>query len=195
METVIDPAVVKRFEAVSALPPLLSEDERLSQSIKDVRSGGCILVGTTPYRVLERYWYTEDNFIWYELQLYDLKSGEITYLEWEEDDELEVMIERERLVNLGDANLTPGKLTEMDDEEVGTVTYRGETFSYDDSGIATFYRREGDAGEKVQYWDLLSPSGTMMGVEKWDDGYSISISSSVDPLSIQVLLVGGTNAN
>lgn len=187
----IDPAVRKRFDAVSELPQLLPEDQRRNHSITDVRPGGCIKVGATPYRVLERYWYTEGSYVWYEVQLYNLTTGEITYLEWEIDDELEVFMESERLSNLADANLTPSKLAEMDDEETGTVTYNGNTYSYDDSGIATFYRKEGDTGQEVKYWDLVGPSGMLMGVEKWDDGYTISISVPVNPLSIRVLHLGG----
>lgn len=193
-EVTLDPMVLDRFEAVCALPVPLPEDQRYSHSIKDIRPGGCIAIDVVSYKVLERYWYTEGHYSWHEIKIYNLDDGSIDYLEWEEGDELEVLIERDRLSSLKDVNLSPRKLARMDGDKSGETSFSGTQYSYHKSGNATFFRKEGDPGQNFEYWNLISRSGQMLRIKKWNNGYSVSLSDPVNPLSIQVLHPGGAGA-
>lgn len=193
-EVTLDPAILDRFEAVCDLPALLPEDQRHSHSIKDIRPNGCIAIDAVSYKVLERYWYSEGQYSWSEVKIYNLDDGSIDYLEWEEGDELEVLIERERLSSLKDVNLSPKKLARMEVDKSGKTSFRGMRYGYHKSGSTTFFRQEGDPGQKFRYWNLKSWSGQVLGIERWDDGYSVSLSDPVDPLSIRVLHPGGDAA-
>lgn len=192
-EVMLDPTILDKFEAICNLPVLLPEDHRHSYSIKDIRPGGCIAINTVSYRVLERYRYSDGRYSWFEIKIYNLEDGSVTYLQWEEDDEVGVLIERERFNSLQDVNLSPKKIARMKDEGSGKTSFRGIQYTYDESGNASFFRQEGNPGQKFEYCYLKSQSGQRLGVEKWGDGYSISLSDPVNPVYMQVLHPGNTD--
>ena len=136
--------------------------------------------------ILAKHLYREGNAEWYELEG-ESPSGKV-WIDLEEDDTLELAITLKKL-KLRDVGLTKGRLREIDDEEEGEIVYQGETYVYEDSDEATFYRY-GDRsnGERFYYWDFENNAGDrFIGVERWADGaYEVSYSEAIQPHQVTV---------
>lgn len=175
----------KRRDAIKGLNPLHSSD-RYKYSIKDVNKGGYIsfdgqnwLVGSVS-KYLDVKWSTfkkrkKDYFVT-ELELFSLKTGKKTYLEWEFDDSLEVYqttkeIKLNQLTSNGQ-KIKKNVLEGISEEEEGDIKYLGEVYSYieDDTWAALYFKDEGTTGGiPVRFYEFESKKGINLTVEVWYD--------------------------
>lgn len=191
---------------------LVPVDLRWKHTVKDVKKGGvirfdnttCIVLGVSEYSETDESFRKKAGFSWFELTLRDLSSGKTLYLEWEEDDEVEVSITKATLA-FRDILDDMGSDLDGDDfedliEEEDSITYRGSEFRYDDDYHA-LYKRGGTGrdqkGDKVSFCDFLSLSGdACVTIERWKDGkdhsFEIFLSHSLDPRRIEVISLGGS---
>lgn len=179
-----------RLVLVRALPAPLSKAEQLKRSIKNVGPGDCLSLDGEFFFIEEKSRYKEGSSQWFELRLVSLLAGEIVFLEWEEDDEIEISLWRGARSKLCDLNLTAGDLRRFDDEERGSFMYQGLVYTYDESDEAIWFQGNvpNAKGRKLYYWDFSQRDGRrLISVERWGDEYEVCFGSRVDPRLIVVI--------
>ena len=108
----------------------------------------------------------EDMYEWFEVLLQG-GSEEKLWLEWEEDDELEIGLNL-RQVSLKELGLTPKLLEQFDAEGRGSFTYEGIKYELDESDEAMFHRNCEKRGIPFYYWDFEDKTGEYFaGIERW----------------------------
>ncbi len=181
----------RRLEAIRGLKPL-SESERRQYTVKDVAVGGYLSIGGEVFKVLSigKYLDTKWDFrpkkqqYWtYELELLSLKTGETSFLEWYEDDEIEMWL-TEQEVRLRELRSDYGKVSRelleyFADEEEGDIEWKGKTFYYDDEETysALYFRDAFDPdmeGVPVRFFAFEAGDGTTLTIEMWYDDTSDS---------------------
>lgn len=161
--------------------------------IENVEGGGVIHIsGVGPdyeefdVKIIARHTYRQGESSWYELE--GDRGEDKVWVDIEEDDELELSVVLKKL-KLHDIGIEKKDLDRMDEDEKGHFTYDGETYHYEDSDPAVFYRYSDDKiTEQFYYWDFESESGNkFIGVERWSDGsYDVSCSEKLKPSQITV---------
>lgn len=165
------------------LPP----DKRLKQSIKKLADGQIIRIKGIAYKVVEKNKYREKKWEWYEYKLFSLADGATIFLEWEEDDILEVSI-YDRFISFNDTGLTKKDLDIFDDDEKGDFVFQGELFRYDESDQAVYHKAMAKEGDEFYYWSFESKDGKKyLSVEKWDEEYEVCLGYPVDPADIEII--------
>ena len=170
-------------------------------TVKDLEPGGMVqLTGgleegflEVDYTVEGRNRYVADGDEWFELKLVD-GSGNVLWLEWEEDDEIEISVTTSKKeLALSDLGLSKAMLEEFDDEEEGRFVYEGRTFVYEESDRARFYKDCGGEGESFYYWDFAEKGGDgIIGVERWGSGeYEISIGRRISEKDVMIFRAAG----
>jgi len=174
----------------SAPSPAYSKDEL---RIENVAAGGMIHVsGIGPemdefdVTILAKHLYREGGSYWYELEG-ESGQGKV-WIDLEEDDDLALAITLKKM-KLRDVGLSKSQLKQVDENEKGELRYEGETFYYEDSDDATFYKNGDESrGEPFYYWDFENDAGDkFIGVERWDDGsYEVSYSEPIQSHQVTV---------
>ncbi len=137
------------------------------------------------------YWVTE-------LELLHLVSGEILFIEWEVDDEMEInktIAEiKMREIEFSKKPLTRKALEAIAEEEHGEVTFNGTKYHYveDDTWAALYYRNENSEPLPVRMYAFESDDEKYLTVESWEEGddkpsREAFLSQSVKPQSVVVL--------
>lgn len=160
--------------------------------LENVTTGGVLhLTGIGPdmedfdVNILGRHIYREGEFTWYELE--GDKGDSKVWIEFEEDDELEISIKIKDL-KLRELGISKSDLDKMDDREDGDFEYEREKFYYEDSGQAVFYRNGiEENAEKFYYWDFENDNGDKyISAESWDGEIEASLSYPVKPSQVTV---------
>ena len=161
--------------------------------IENVEAGGVIrLTGIGPdlddfdVKIIAKHTYRQGESSWYELE--GDRGEDKVWIDLDEDDELELAVTLKKL-KLRDIGIEKKDLDKMDDDEKGQFTYDGETFYYEDSDPAVFYRYSDDKiTDPFYYWDFETESGNkFIGIERWSDGsYDVGYSEKLKPSQIMV---------
>ena len=170
-------------------------------TVKDLEPGGMVqLTGgleegflEVDYTVEGKNRYVADGDEWFELKLMD-GSGNVLWLEWEQDDELEIAVTTSKKeLTLSDLGLSKAMLEAFDEEEEGHFVYGERTFVYEESDRARFYRDCEGEGESFYYWDFEEKGGDgIIGVERWGAGeYEISVGKSVSERDLTIFRAAG----
>lgn len=203
----------QQFERIRSLDPtsVVPESERHRLTIKDVKFGGVLKMDERHFMVTSIGRYTEMTdesyskataWQWFELKLFCLETAEIKFLEWEEDDEIEISttIEKVDFQNLKDD--MDDAIDEDDLEEIvdkrESILYGGTTYAYSNDYPVTFQRDVNDSkSEKlnVYFYSFKANETEQLTIEEWQLGgdkysYDVFISRAVDPNSIEVLVKG-----
>ena len=168
-----------RLEAIRGLKPI-PEAERSKYSIKDLKVGGYFSFRNQNWLVLSisRYLETKwedfsplkEKYWTYELTILSLKTGEKRYIEYYEDDDIEIYF-TEKEVKLTELGLTRADLEEIADEEEGTINFDGKSFEYsdDETSAARYFRKEDDKeGIPVRLYEFEAGSASLT-IEAWSD--------------------------
>jgi hypothetical protein len=176
----------KQREALLSLKNPISKNDRLNYSIKDLKVNSFLSIGVCNelFKVEEVSIYNEtkwnfnkkkNDYIITELKLFSIKTGLTTYIEYEEDDELEITITTEELklrdlkTNSGN-NVTKQVIEDIAEEENGRVIYKGETYYYvEDETWAAIYNSEKYKDINVRMFEFESNSGKYLTIELWYD--------------------------
>lgn len=201
---------IRRIDSEHALPVR----ERHRYTIKDLKKGGVVQLGNHLYLVedVSSYTDTDDNFRatdsgWSELKLVDLASGEVVWLEWEEDDE--ILISRTiRALSFSELSDDCGdpideddldELAEREESILATATDIGleVEFVYNDDYAALYNRgvsgRE-TRGSKVYFYEFTSNDLTIT-IEEWLDGknsysYELFLSRAIAAHELTIIALG-----
>ncbi len=173
----------KRRDAIKGLNPLLSR-ERYKYTIQDVRKGGYISFNGQNFLVVSVSKYLDvkwtlfkkrkkDYFVT-ELELFSLKTGETSYIEWEFDDKLEIYLTTKEIklreLTFNGQKIKKNILEDISEEEEGDIEFSGETYSYvEDDTWAGLYFRDASVKEgiPVRFYEFESKKGTSLTVEVW----------------------------
>ncbi len=161
--------------------------------IENVAAGGMIHVSGIgaemeefDVSILAKHLYRDEGSSWYELEGESI-NGKV-WIDLEEGDDLALSITLKK-VKLRDIGLSKKDLKQIDDDEEGKVRFEGQTYNYEDSDEATFYRNGDESqGERYYYWDFENDDeDKFIGVEKWADGsYDVSYSEEIEAHQLTV---------
>lgn len=179
----------KKAEKEESVDPLDSQQ----MSIEKVQAGGLIKLTTVgenmddyDVTISSRHVYREGGYEWFELE--GDNGSNTVWLSVEKDDELEVTlaVKKSKLRVLG---VSTKDLEEMENNNEGEIEYEDETFYYESSGEADFFK-DGDMNnpEAFYYWEFENENGSrFISVEEWEDGdVDVTISLPVKQSQISV---------
>jgi hypothetical protein len=176
--------LAEQFQAVRGLSPIQSERDP-KQDIRQVKKGGYLDIKGETYLVSDVFRYLEvkwnsfkkkKNEYWVtELQLFNLVTGQKTFIEWEFDDELEIgqTVAEVQLKDLSENGkpISRQTLDDIAEEEYGILKYKGQPYHYveDDTWAALFYRNENDTPLEVRMYEFTGDDGSFLTLELWQD--------------------------
>lgn len=176
----------QRVRGMAGFDPLSGHLEDL---LPKLQAGMWVQIGGEMHEVkgVHRYFetYEGQSWTWFEMALRRLSDGGTTSAAWEIDDEVEMSRVIEALT-LEDLGFSLKRLRDMIEEEEGTVSFRGETFSVSDAGEATFYRDGGPNGETFAYVELESRSGKLLSLEDWGGEQQVFLSEPVPANTVRI---------
>lgn len=205
--------VARTIDPVSVIHP----NERHAKSIKDVGMGGVIRLDGEVFvvRATSTLTQTKDDYkalpknkayVATEFTLFSLKTGEVRYIEWGIDDELEISFTEAKISRADLRNrlkYDDGEVVDVDDvdeiiEEEEDLVFNGRTYHYSDDWPAKFKSSDGRAFYAYLY-EFEDANGHQLTIEGWsndgdEDGeweYEVFLSRPVDPLSVEIISLGG----
>ena len=192
MDATTQKMIDDQLNSIRQMPAVMSKEERQGKDIKSVYAGGYIEIDDVVYFVEDRSSYKEKKWQWYELKLVSLLDGKIMFLEWEQDDTLELAMWNGDKIKFDDLGIIKTDLDRFDDTEKGQLTYAGELYVYDESDEAIWYQGMTGKGIKSYYYDFCQKNSTkLISVEKWEDGsYEVSVGYKVSPNRVEILVLG-----
>ncbi|MFK5913801.1 MAG: DUF4178 domain-containing protein [Woeseiaceae bacterium] len=177
--------VQERLVAIRGLNPAPVAD-RKSFDIRDLKKGGYVDWDSQTWLVKNVYLYLDVKWkdfskrkkdYWVtELELYSLNNGQIRFVEWEFDDELEVS-QTDSIVALRDIqydgrSIKHRDLEEISEEEEGEVIVDGTKYFYveDDTWAGLFIKSGGSKeGIPMRAYEFASQQATYLTIETWHE--------------------------
>jgi hypothetical protein len=191
--------LAKSFDLLRRLESPIPKNRRYQFDVKGLKKGAFFRYKKRTFMVEEVFVYEERNKngkcknSWQEFKLYCLEDEKTSYLEWEEDDEIEIYFCATKL-KLKDIGMSITEVEKIADKESGEIRFDGENYAYDDDYRA-FFRKEGALESECYFYDFESSSGESLSVEAWvDEGdweYEVYRSASVSSNEIDMISVGG----
>lgn len=175
----------------------VEEGNYANLTIKDARKGDVILVEGSgvdyedlSFDVDRRNRYESRGDAWYELS--GKYRGKRVFLEWQDDDELEVWLDKNEVdLTLRDLGISEADLERYDQEESrrNTVTYNGSDWPYDGSKEVGYFEDDRGEGEGFYVWEFMAPNDrSQIYVEKWPgEPFDIGVVERVAPEMVRVL--------
>ncbi|MCK5019757.1 MAG: hypothetical protein KAS32_22050 [Candidatus Peribacteraceae bacterium] len=208
MEAAVERRMLEQFKEIRQIESPIELNDRCHMELKQVKEGGCLRIDGFTYRVQEvgRYEEKEDGgtWVWYELKLYCLETGQTVDLEWEFDDEYEISFTVKKLKKK-DIKYDDGSAFVMGDveeaiEEEEDLVVSGKIFEYDDDSETTYFRNNGDKGEFVRLYDFKSTSTDEgLTIEEWGTKgsyeYIAFVSRPVKARDIEIISLSGLSVN
>ena len=130
--------------------------------------------------------YESDGEQWFELS--GLGSGKRVFLEWSEDDELEVTLQRQGGLNLEAIGVTEEDLAQMDEERSRSrfIEYQGKRWNYRESAEAGYFKDDGAEGEGYYYWKFDCDE-LQLFIEKYEGNpFEVGISEKISPGRVRI---------
>lgn len=180
----------KSFSELRTMGSLVPKQERFKKTIKDLKEGSFIKVNSLLCKVVAVFNYKSGGDEWFEYELFEIKTGRTFYIEYEEDDHVDMYITT-KTIKQRDFPVSMDAIEDMSDEEEGSVIVDGMTFYYEDDYKATFSRN--GKSEKLYMYEFENENGTkFLSIEEWgndQDGYEYQIFISEKLDMIEVLSV------
>jgi hypothetical protein len=194
-----------RLAVIRSMPMPIPKSQRHTLSIKDVAAGGFLKFSGKIWKVEEVSRYDEYNEkskkltgdTTFELRLFCLETGETGWLEWSEDDEVEIYFTTKEIHfrDLKDENndgIDEDDLEQIVSDE-DSIYYQGAEFEYDDDWPSFYHRGCGEKSESVYMYEFWAESGTSITIEEWiGDEYHIFLSAQVNARDIEILVTSGS---
>jgi len=160
------------FKSLRELNTPIIQKERFNYNIKSLKQGSFVKIKGELFQVKNVFTYKEGKEQWFEYELFSISTGLITYIEYEEDDKIDMYITSETF-NVRELPVSMDDVEDMADEESGKIELRMNTFYYEDDYQATFIK--GDVKDTVYLYEFSNESeDTFLTIEEWGnktDGY------------------------
>ena len=185
------------YKAVRKKPkaePLPERVDLANLSIKDAARGDQVILSGASETYedisftvdrLNRYEANGDD--WYELS--GFSRGKRIFVEWSEDDELEISIQRESNLHLEAIGISEEDLVRMDEEKSRSnfLDFQGKRWRYRESAEAGYFKDDSPEGEGFYYWKFESEDFQLF-IEKYEgDPFEVGISEKISPSRVKVL--------
>ena len=177
----------------SRKPKKLESYSKTEHRIENVEVGGVIHISLMEdsYEdydlvITDRHQYQSGKDFWYEL-VGDNARTQIA-IDYEEGDELLVSIQLQKLT-FQELPLNRTDLDDFDDTESGSFNWGNKTFTYKDSGKATFFQNcNQEKNEDFYYWEFAtSDDKYFISCEQWDDdSIEVTYSKKLPKSSLEV---------
>lgn len=184
--------IEKSFKTLRSVGTPIPVEKRFEYSVKDLKEGSFLFIVGQPFVVQGVFTYKDSDGEWFELELYSIMTGKTVYIEYEEDDTIEICITTREL-KVRDLPVSVDDIEEMTEEEEGEIHLAGKTFYYEDDYKAKFFRKSGDKGEKLYVYEFETDAGDeYLTIEEWgnkNDGYEykVYLSKPLDASSIEIV--------
>lgn len=123
---------------------------------------------------------------WFELSGFG--AGKRVFLEWSEDDELEITLQRQGGLHLEALGVTEEDLAQMDEERSRSrfIEYQGKRWNYRESAEAGYFKDDGPEGEGFYYWKFDCDE-LQLFIEKYEgDPFEVGISEKISPGRVRI---------
>ena len=130
--------------------------------------------------------YESDGKEWFELS--GLSAGERVYLEWYEDDELEITLQRQSKIHLETIGVSEEDLARMDEEKSQSqfIEYQRKQWYYQESAEAGYFKDDNPQGEGFYYWKFECDE-LQLFIEKYEgDPFEVGISEKISSSRVRV---------
>ena len=160
-------------------------------AIEKLAAGIYFRVGDEVFLAKERFTYRCGSDVWHEVLGESLRDGSVKALEWEVDDhQLEILLQAESALGLDAVGLELKDLKKMDDREEGTLTFRGNSFRYDESDKATCQASGSLDTETFYYFDFInSNTKEVLGIERWGSEIKVYLMKPVPAKNLEIFTV------
>lgn len=171
----------------------IEQKERFKYNIKNIVKGSFVKVLGDLCIVKNVFTYKEGKNEWFEYELYSIVKGTTTYIEYEEDDKIEMCITTETF-NARELPVSMDDIEEMADEEEGSIQLKMNTYYYDDDYQANFMR-EDETKESVYLYEFSNETeDTFLTIEEWGnkkDGYAYQcfISKTLNDKDLEIISI------
>ncbi|MCD4817072.1 MAG: DUF4178 domain-containing protein [Candidatus Cloacimonetes bacterium] len=189
----------ENYDLIRKLENPIPVGERKNYSIKDVKQDGFILLYEKPYHVQPFGKYFDDEEEWFELRITNIETGESTFLEWKDDDELELTLTTKELKF---CDLFDDEKEEIDSDDLAQITddeddifFLGKKFEYEDDYKAEYLRFKDGRKFRVKMYEFEANDGSCITIENWlkndeRSDYEIWLSNSIKLKSFEILSLG-----
>ena len=130
--------------------------------------------------------YESHGETWYELS--GMGGAKRIFVEWYEDDELEISIQRQSGLGIEEIGLTEKQLIQMDDDPSRSnfVEFRGNQWHYVESTEVTYFKDDGFDGEGFYLWQFRNED-LQLFVEKYEgDPFEVGISENISASQVKI---------
>ncbi len=130
--------------------------------------------------------YESNGEQWFELS--GLSAGKRVFLEWSEDDELEITIQRQGGLTLEAIGVSEEDLVQMDEERSRSrfIEYQDKRWVYRESAEAGYFKDDGPEGEGFYYWKF-DCDDLQLFIEKYEgDPFEVGISERIDSGRVRI---------
>lgn len=172
---------------------LKTEQKEIRQrfSLKDLKIGSFLRISGETFLIEDNYIYSYKSDSWKEFQLINLRTGELRYLEIEEDDVITACITTSK-IERRNFPISMDDVEEISENEDGYVKINGETFYYEDDYKIKFKREGREKTEEAYLYEFETESGKYLTIEEWNEGddeysYEIFISQNLPMNTIEIL--------
>jgi hypothetical protein len=186
----------QQFKILRQLKNVIPENERHNFSITDIKIGGFLRIKfygkDSLFYVEDIYTYKYKKEKWYELKLFNVLTGETSFLEYEIDDTIEYYF-TEKSLKKREWPASLSEIQDMAEEEDGSIYFNGVEYWYEDDYKAKFTRASSDKEEKVYIYEFEPDNEEDGGIsfELWDDGDGEAFFyKKLDPTIIEVVSTG-----
>jgi hypothetical protein len=177
------------LDNLRAMPPIRGSQP--GNALDNLAEGDYFRIGDEVFLVKERLLYKCGRDRWHEVLAESLKDGMVRAVEWEWDDhQIEILLQEEAPLGLHQVNLSLSDLRRMDDDEEGSLQFRGEQFVYDESDKATCHAVNEEDGDPFYYYDFIGTrSRQVLGVERWGSEHKAYLMRPVSQKDVELLSV------
>jgi hypothetical protein len=197
MDSSVRNKIDKSFDLVRSLPlNTIKPINRSKLSIKDLKKGSSVVYNDEIYLVTDKYQYykpKKDVLVGEELQLTNVKTGEVKYVEYSEDDEIEIYVTIREVSKREVEESIPSYEHVWLRDNISDFTFSTERMRYynDDDWKCRFVRdgeKLEDCETVVKFVEFESECETRyMTFEYWGDGsVEVFLSEEIESHEIEV---------
>lgn len=167
--------------------------ERFIKPIEELKKGSFIKIYGELFLIEDEYQYKASGDVWKEFQLFEIKTGNIKYLEVEKDDVISLCLTTKE-IKRRNFPVSMDDVENMSEEEEGEIRLEGITYFYEDDYKAKFSRNGSDRKEEVYLYEFESDNREYLTIEEWQESngeysYEIFLSKDLNLSAIEVLAI------
>jgi hypothetical protein len=187
----------QQLEAIWSMPAPLPVEERPRYTVRDLETGVHFELESRTYRVEKVHRYEKgQDWLWWDLVVFCLETGETQYLDWKEEDRVQMKLTESAGLSLYDLGATRDQVEGIV-KTGGELYYRGVRYGYREDSWARYQDDPDQPGEGMPVWliEFQGESERYLTIEAWQYGkdwdYEVHLGRYVHPAAINVIALPG----